>query len=111
MTLRLFSSILVALALFLSPVAMSIGGSTAQAHAATVEMSGMTAHCDGLGQPPEKSQPHMKPGCAATCAAIPAHSPDAPAQSRPLKTRVVTAVPAPLAGITPEGTTPPPRFS
>lgn len=111
MTLRLFSSILVALALFLSPVAMSIGGIAAQVHAATVEMPEMTAHCDGLGEPLDKSQPHMKPGCAATCAALPAFSPDTPAQSRPLKACATTSVPPPLAGITPEVTYPPPRFS
>lgn len=111
--LRLFSSIFVALALFLSPIAMSAGAT--QAHAATAATQDMSDHCAGLGQPIEKSQSNtkhdMKPGCTVACAAIPATTPDAPARSLPLAACAVPAIASTLTGIAPEGATPPPRIS
>lgn len=109
---RLLPSLLLALALLLSPLAM-IGGAGA-AHAAMPQASSASRamHCAEQGPAPqqEKRAPGMEMGCAIACAAVPAaeaftaerlpHDAMAPAL---LGDQL-------LSGIHPEGETPPPRI-
>ena len=106
---RLLCSLLLALALLISPLAM-IGGA-GPAHAAMPQAGAEAAHCADEGPAPqhEKRGPGMDMGCAIACAAMPATAPS-------------TTDPLPRGGMTPEshgdqyfsgiqleGETPPPR--
>lgn len=107
---RLLPSLLLVLALLLSPLAM-IGGAGA-AHAAMPQAASAVGHCAEQGPAPqhEKRAPGMEMGCAIACAAVPAaeaftaerlpHDAMAPAL---LGDQL-------LSGIHPEGETPPPRI-
>lgn len=106
---RLLSTFLLALALFLSPLAMIGGG----AHAAVPETASSALHCADDGAAPQQGQdgPKMSVGCAMSCAAIAAAEPAASAQARPEPVQL-GAIPARLlSGIHPEGETPPPRIA
>jgi putative hemolysin len=106
---RFLSSLLLALALLLSPLAMI--GAAGAAHAATPQAAPAAGHCAEKGPTREhdKRAPGMEAGCAVACAAVPAteaftadrlpHDPMAPAL---LGDQL-------LSGIHPEGETPPPR--
>ena len=107
---RLLSSLLLALALILSPLAMIGGAAPAQAampHA--VSAAGHWAET-APAQEHEKRAPGMEVGCAIACAAVPAAEPIS-AERLPLKA-MMPAVPADqlLSGIYLEGETPPPRI-
>lgn len=107
---RLLSSLLLALTLILSPLAM-IGGA-GPAHAAISQTASAAMHCaeEGPAQEHEKRAPGMEVGCAIACAAVPA--------TEPFTTERLphSAMPAALrgdrllSGIHPEGETPPPRI-
>ena len=106
---RVLSAFLLALALFLSPLAMIGSG----AHAAMPDTTSSASHCSDDGTAPQQGQdgPRMNVGCAMSCAAIAAAEPAAHAQDLPEPAQL-GAVPARLlSGIHPEGETPPPRIA
>lgn len=105
---RLLSSLLLAFALLLSPLAM-IGGA-GPAHAAAPQSA--AGHCAETAPAPQREMPAsgMEVGCAVACAAVPATAPFAAVrlQHDPLPpTLPVDQLPS---GIHPEGETPPPRI-
>lgn len=110
MSLRFLSSLLVALALFVTPLAMT-GEGAAMAHSKTAT-SEMPGHCPdpvgGGGDMDHGSKAKLQ--CMAMCAAVPA-VPAAMAERvmSPRAVRVIAAV-AMRAGIAPDGDTPPPRI-
>ena len=106
---RLIASILVALAMFLSPLAMGTGGAMAMAH------PGMSQVDDGCAATHPASsddqKPDMKMSCAIACAALPATHPPVGEQTVPQEAKAVMAAAQVLIGIWPEGETPPPRLA
>jgi hypothetical protein len=110
--MRLLASLLVALALFFSPLAMSSDGGMAMAHATAVEKTGMKGHCSQT-EAPDDSDPSTEQAmdCMSACSAVPPIQPmmmdgvDLP------KTLPIAVKSATMAGIPPESETPPPRFS
>ena len=107
---KLFSSLLLAFALLLSPLAM-IGGA-GSAHAAMPQAASAGGHCAEEGPAPEheKRSPAMEVGCAMACAAVPAKEPLT--VERLPHGAMAPALPSDqlLSGIHPEGETPPPRI-
>ena len=106
---RFLSSLVVALALFLSPLAMASGAGMAMPSAAAA--TGAGSHCAGSEAPSDADNSLMEMSCASSCAA---YSPDplipaANASASPAKPIVMK--PRLLAGIHPEGETPPPRIT
>lgn len=106
---RIFPILLLALSLVLSPLAM--GGSGA-AHAAVPHAASSTAHCPQEAPAPSSQEhaPGMKAGCAIACAAMPAAEPVPGDQLGPEALAPAPLVHQRLAGIHPEGETPPPRM-
>lgn len=105
---RLLSSLLLAFALLLSPLAM-IGGA-GPAHAAAPEAA--ASHCAETAPATEheKDAPGMEMGCAIACAAVPATE---PSHAERLPHDVLPPAllgDQLLSGIHPEGETPPPRI-
>ena len=108
---RLLSSIIVALALFLSPLAMASGSGMAMSHPAAASTSEAAGHCGGSETPADDGKGPVKLSCASACAAFlpagPAASDEAPADPAVL----THAGPQLLVGVHPEGETPPPRMT
>ena len=105
--LRFFASILVALALFFSPLAMEMGGGMAMANTTMAEMNGSCAGMHHPSSDDEKSD--VKMSCALACAAIPGTPAPVADQAVPPKSDAVIVADPVLTGIWPEGETPPPR--
>ena len=107
---RLLSSLLLAFALLLSPLAM-IGG-VGPAHAAAPQAAPAAGHCAEKtpATEHEKSAPGMEMGCAVACAAVPATEPFS-AERLPHDVLPPALLGDQLlSGIHPEGETPPPRI-
>ncbi len=109
--LRLLSSLIVALALFFSPLAMANGSGMAASHSAAAVQAEASGPCVDHDVPSghEKSSTDMS--CASACAAVPGLSAivaDEVVMSSP---EVIMAGHQVLIGIHPEGETPPPRIS
>lgn len=104
--LRLFSALLVALAMFCAPVTMGLGGS-AMAHPATVAAD---VNCPGMSHSaPTQQKAVFDDNCAAACAAV-VGLPTAVESGAFLANPVLFAVaPAALTGVSPEAIAPPPR--
>ena len=106
---RFLAFVLLAIALVVSPLSM-LGGGPAMAHAPA---AASTSHCDESHKAPasDKEKPGMERGCAVACVAL------APLNSCVLEAAAaISAQPAArahhlLAGIGPEGETPPPRIT
>jgi hypothetical protein len=109
--LRIFACLAAALALFFSPIVMSGGAGMAAAHAPGAASAMVEGHCSGNEAPADDQQQDFSGGCASSCAAV------APAPSRLGGQAGVSRTPPPLlshqllAGIDPEGETPPPRIT
>jgi len=106
---RFLSSLLLAIALLLAPLAM-IGGA-GSAHAARPQAAS-AAHCaeEAPVQKHEKRAPGMEVGCAIACAAVPATQPFS-AERLPHAAMLPALLGDQLlSGIHPEGETPPPRI-
>lgn len=107
---RLWSTLLVALALLAAPMAMASGAMANTPHAAPHAAASSSAHCAGDEMPIPDGQPeHLS--CAAACAALPALPPPSGAAPAPVSARLVAAPDATLLGFEPEGETPPPRMT
>ena len=107
---RFLSSLFVAIALFLSPLAMASGAGMAMSHAGTAAM-GAADHCAGGESPLSGDESSIEISCASSCAAY-SSSPLVAAEKFPIlapKPRVMKS--QRLAGIQPEGETPPPRIT
>lgn len=106
---RLLSSLLLVLALLLSPLAM-IGGA-GQAHAAAPPAAMASGHCSQTAPASEheKRAPGMELGCAISCAAVPATDPCTAECLPHAAMPPVRLGHQLLPGIHPEGETPPPR--
>lgn len=107
---RLLSSLLLALAVILSPLAM-IGGA-GPAHAAMPQTASTAAHGgeEGAAQEHEKRAPGMELGCAIACAAVPATGPFSAERLQHAAMPPTLTGDQLLSGIRPEGETPPPRI-
>lgn len=106
---RLLASLLVALAMFFSPLAMEMGVGMAMAQTtASVSDGG----CAAMHHPaPEEHKADLKTNCAAACAAIPGTPATLRARCVHPKSSAAMAPTRALAGIGPEGETPPPRIA
>jgi len=104
--IRLLASFLVALALFLSPMVMEMGGGMAMAETRLTETDG---GCAGHHAPADDRTSDMKMSCAIACAAIPGTPATVKAQVVPAKGATLIGAAHMLTGIWPEGETPPPR--
>jgi hypothetical protein len=110
--IRFLSSLLVAIALLLSPLAMVNGAAMAMPHMAatgTVEMSA-DGHCAGEEAPVDEEKAPAKASCASACAAVPAASPVFLEDVAVTREAIGLRGPQVLSGICPEGETPPPRI-
>lgn len=108
--LRLISCFVVALTLFLSPLAMVAGGQ-AMAHAPFSQSEGISGHCSDANKQRGEQKPDVKIACANACAALhPQPIPVGEDQQFP-KTETSIGPPQTLTGISPEGETPPPRIT
>ncbi len=109
--IRLLSSLFVALALFASPLMMANGAGMAMSHAPTETSSALAEHCRDDQAPSNQHHAPKKMSCATGCAAF---LPDEPIEvdAAPVTLALLT-VPQEqsLAGIHPEGETPPPRIA
>ena len=113
--MRLLSSLLLAFALLVLPVAMVSGSAAATVDTTAGEPNAEAAHCAGSKTPANHEMP--KPGlscavaCAAACAAFPALSPSISDPLEPANLLLSRAPQKPLAAIALEGETPPPRMT
>ena len=107
---RLLSSLFLALAVLLSPLAM-IGGA-GSSHAAMPQAASPALHCAEETPAPqhEKRAPGMEAGCAIACAAVPAAQPFTPERLPHDAMAPALLGDQLLSGIHPEGETPPPRI-
>jgi hypothetical protein len=109
--LRFLASILVALALFASPVAMANGGAAAMAPGSGGQAMTMEDHCAPPHRSSDDGKANIKISCAVVCAAL---SPAPLAMGERLEGSPVMAVMVAtrdLTGIRPDRETPPPRAS
>lgn len=107
--LRLFACLLAALALFFSPIVMA--GGAAAAHVPSTASAMPDGHCSGSQAPADDQRADISGGCASSCAAF---QPAFPRISKEAAdSRAVPPLPThqSLAGIHPEGETPPPRMT
>lgn len=108
--LRLLYTLLVALALFFSSLAMS-SDSPAMAHASSVASADATGHCRGDEDRSDTAEAGVTMDCLSSCSAVqPAPTPVA----QPVETarmEVTIASYPTLIGLRPEGETPPPRIT
>lgn len=107
---RLLSSMLVAMALLLSPMVMTSGGAMAAPHNPTM-MVGMDGHCAVTDVPSGDDQSKAMADCAVTCPMFAAVEPTVADNGPPAKEDVFVAEYATLIGIRPEGEKPPPRIT
>ena len=104
---RLIASLLLALALFLSPLAMGTSGGAVMAHPA---MSQIDEGCAGSHHTsPDDQKSDMKTNCAIACAALPGSPARLREQAPAPKGETIRGAAQSLTGIWPEGETPPPR--
>ena len=107
--IRLFASLLVALGLFFSPMAMEMGGGTAMARTSMAETEGS---CAGMDHPSRDDQSSDVPmSCFSACAAIPGAPAELGEQAAALAAARIVLPAQRLTGIWPEGETPPPRIA
>ncbi len=107
--LRLFASLLVALAMFSSPLSMEMGVGTAMAQSTAAMSDG---GCPGMHDPaPVEQKADLKMSCAAACAAIPVTPATVRARFVRPEARAAMAPAQVLVGIGAERETPPPRIA
>ena len=88
---------------------METGGGMAMAHAPVVQMDGS---CAGMQHSsPDEKKSDLQVSCAIACAALPGTSADFGHQTLAPRSADVVLPEQVLAGIWPEGETPPPRIA
>ena len=105
---RVLASLLVALALFVSPLVMSNGASMAMPHAAT--QTQVDGHCAGEEAPADTDGTPAKASCASACAACLSLGATSSDQAVVASATLTATGDQVLSGIHPEGETPPPRI-
>lgn len=109
--IRILSCLFVALALFASPLMMANGAGMAMSHATTNAAPDPAGHCSGDDTPSGQQDAPIELGCASSCAAfLPDHPVAANEAPAALAVLALTRDNS-LAGIHPEGETPPPRIT
>jgi hypothetical protein len=108
--IRLFSSLLIALALFVSPLVMANGAGMAMPHVAATSEAQAGSHCAGSEAPSDEEKSRGEASCASACAAFPAVGPAHPEEAPAARTAVAAGVPQALSGIHPDGELRPPRI-
>lgn len=108
---RLWRTLLVALALIVSPLAMASRALANPPAAAGHETAAPTAHCAGDEMPASGDTEPEHLSCAAACAALPALPLSSGTAPATLSARPVAAPNPALLGFEPEGETPPPRIT
>jgi hypothetical protein len=109
---RLVSSLLMAVALLVAPLAM-LGGGHAMAQATPAETGAAASHCSDQGDrhgATSEQLPGMSASCAIACLTIIGSAPRVADAAPVVLQRPVAFAPAPLHGINPEGESPPPRI-
>lgn len=109
--LRLLASLLVALSLLFSPLAMANGGAMAASHGSAMVMMNSQDECAGADTPSGTDQSDTMAECAVTCATFAAVEPTIGDNVPSTKEEVLVARYATLIGIRPEGKKPPPRIT
>ncbi len=109
MSLRFFSAVLLALALFFSPVARMGDGGMAMASQMSPAETPADGHCVGAVDDTSEEAPGADISCASACAAVHAMLPTIPGQVDVRRERESQAPRASLAGVLTEFETPPPR--
>jgi hypothetical protein len=97
--------------LFFAPLAMAGGAAMAMPQGSETAAAAAAEHCPGREAPSEEGKSSVKLSCASTCAAV---APDGPAafnEAPAAPVLLALADPQGLAGLHPEGETPPPRTS
>ena len=108
MSLRLFSAVLIALALLFSPVARMSESGMAMAGEMTTASQAGNDHCDGTGKHGGREKAGIS--CASACAAVHAMLPAKIDRGDVLRCEHASETPlATLTGIFTEFDTPPPR--
>jgi hypothetical protein len=110
MSLRFFSAVLLALALFFSPVARMGNGGMAMASQMTPAETPADSHCVGAVDDTRDEAPGADISCASACAAVHAMLPTIPGQVNVRRERESETLRSSLAGVLTEFETPPPRF-
>jgi hypothetical protein len=108
--IRLFSSLLIALALFVSPLVMANGAGMTMPHAAATAEA-QTSHCADSEVPSDEEKSRGEASCASACATFPAVGPAHPEEAPAARPAVAAGVPQALSGIHPEGELRPPRIT
>ena len=109
MSLRFISAVLLALALFLSPVARMSGSGIAMAAEAPVSEATADGHCSGSADHSGDKKSGVNISCASACAAVHAMLPAVAGQVEVRRERESEMTRTSLAGIFTEFETPPPR--
>ena len=109
MSLRFISAVLLALALFLSPVARMSGSGMAMAAEAPVSEATVDGHCGGSADHSGDKKSGVSISCASACAAVHATLPAIAGQVEVRRERESEMTRTSLAGIFTEFETPPPR--
>ena len=109
MSLRFISAVLLALALFLSPVARMAGGGMAMAAEMSSAASTADGHCGGSADHSGDKKSGVGISCASACAALHATLPVVARHVYVQRVRESETTRTSLAGIFTEFETPPPR--
>ena len=105
---RVISSLLIAIALLFSPIAMTVAMAAPQD---SVTVTAMDRHCAETDTSSDQDQSDAVAHCAITCSALLSLQPMVGDNVRPAKAELVTHRHSPLIGIRLEGETPPPRIT
>jgi hypothetical protein len=109
--IRLLSSMLVALALFVSPLLMASGASMAMPHLAAASEAQTGSHCADSEAPAGDDNSQGDASCASACAAFPPIGAADLEDALPVLRAAAAGVPQALSGIHPEGELRPPRMT
>ena len=109
--IRLFSSLMIAIALFVSPVAMANGAGMAMPHAVVTSEAQTAGHCADSEVPSDEEKSRGEASCASACAAFPAIGPAYLEEALPVRPPAAAGIPQALSSIHPEGELRPPRIT
>jgi hypothetical protein len=108
--IRLFSFLMIVIAMFVSPLAMANGAGMAMPDAEVTSAAPAGSHCANSETPAEDDHSREGASCASACAAFPAVGPAHPEEVLAASQLVSVGVPLALSGIHPEGQLRPPRI-
>ncbi len=109
--LRLFILLAAALGLFFSPVSMARAGGMAMPHDGSVEVSETDGHCAAGSESSSDSKSQAEISCGSACAALSPMSVSPASLLAAARLREPQLPAQLLAGVPPDGETPPPRMT